>query len=375
MSRCKAPVERLNGGQPVIVPTGNWWENGVTFNSAAVYLERSEENDPLIRRLLSLDSLDDPRLANGVVACHYRARPRKDPDFLWTRSFIGLAVFTPEMEPLCRYPEPVLSPSLQMMDFDQLGVEDPRITRLEESYYMVYCGVSEHEKEAFRAQLCLASSKDLLHWEKMGPCQGHINLSNNKDGVLLPQKINDKYVLFHRPMIGKSSDYSIEIALCDTLDGQWNNCGVVLSAYRNPAMNDSWVGAGSVPIPLDDGRYLTIYHTGNWLKNGLRQYDLDAAIFDFRNFSSHHPAAVVEKRLEPLMVPETEAEVKAPFSDSVANVLFICGSYEYQRYIYMLYGGGDTYTLAARIEKEALLDCLEKSDNANPYVSKGESSP
>src|SRR5689334_1687759 len=83
-------VERLNQGQPIIQPTDHWWEGGVTFNAASVYLERSPENDPLIRRLLDQEDLNAPELSEGVVVVHYRARPKSDPGYRWNRSFIGL---------------------------------------------------------------------------------------------------------------------------------------------------------------------------------------------------------------------------------------------------------------------------------------------
>src|SRR3954464_2475055 len=89
------PVERVNGGHPILRPNGNWWESGVTFNPAAVLLERSPTNDPIIEKLLRGIPLDDPRIQDGVVAVHYRARPLHDPYCEWNRSFIGLAVYTP----------------------------------------------------------------------------------------------------------------------------------------------------------------------------------------------------------------------------------------------------------------------------------------
>ncbi|HMN63346.1 MAG TPA: hypothetical protein PJ988_23460, partial [Anaerolinea sp.] len=100
------PIERLNGGEPIIAPSQNWWETGVTFNPAAVYLERSAENDLILRALLPMFNPDDPRLAEGVVAVHYRARPEVDPGSAFARSFIGLTLFTPTLQPLYRYQEP-----------------------------------------------------------------------------------------------------------------------------------------------------------------------------------------------------------------------------------------------------------------------------
>src|SRR5688572_24356798 len=118
---CCVPVERLNGGEPLIKPLGDGWEGGVTFNSAAVFLERSPGNDPLIRGLLATAALDDPRLKDGVVALHYRARPRTDPGYRWNRSYVGLALFTPELTPLRRLPEPVIPPGERPQDPDYLG--------------------------------------------------------------------------------------------------------------------------------------------------------------------------------------------------------------------------------------------------------------
>src|SRR5689334_2771342 len=100
------PVERLNGGAPLLAPTQNWWESGVTFNTAAVYLERSAINDPIIKGLLGANALDSPALKDGIVALHYRARPREDRGYKWTRSFVGLALFTPTLDLLKRYTEP-----------------------------------------------------------------------------------------------------------------------------------------------------------------------------------------------------------------------------------------------------------------------------
>ena len=82
-----------------------------------------------------------------------------------------------------------------------------------------------------------------------------------------------------------------------------------------------------------------------------------------------NPSAVVTARLEPLMVPESEAELRSGSSLQVANVLFACGSYEYKGDIYIVYGGADTYTLAARVDKAVLWDALDGADLSNPFTA------
>jgi predicted GH43/DUF377 family glycosyl hydrolase len=358
------PVERLFDGAPIIAPTANRWESGVTFNSAAVYLERSPANDPIIAGMLPGWRLTAPELREGVAALHYRARPSSDPGYPWNRSYVGLAVFTPTLQLLHRHAEPIIAPGEQPADCDYLGVEDPRITRIGDDYYAVYCGVADFaEGTDWKAANCLASSRDLLHWTRYGSLRGDVNVASNKDGVLFPGPIDGRYFLLHRPMIGEPSDYAINLAVSDAPDGVWQDCGPILRAMPDPEYcTASWVGAGSVPIPLDGQRYLVIYHTGNRLHSGDREYDLDAAIFDMSRFDPAKPSAVVQKRIDRFMVPETETELRAPFADSVANVLFTCGAYVHRGDLYIVYGGGDTFILAARMPLSLLLDHLERSD-------------
>ena len=192
--------------------------------------------------------------------------------------------------------------------------------------------------------------------------QGDINCGKNKDGVLFPDQIDGKYVLLHRPMVEGKPNHRIYMAVSDTLFGVWEDCGAALHAMYDPVCEASWAGAGSVPIPLGEKRYLVIYHTGNLLKDGDREYDLDAAVFNFSRFPSAPLETVVESRIDRIMTPETETEIGAPFLDSVSNVIFTCGTYEYQGYIYIIYGGGDTFILAARVRKQTLLDELKRND-------------
>lgn len=146
--------------------------------------------------------------------------------------------------------------------------------------------------------------------------------------------------------------------------------GALLRAFANPAMRASWVGSGSVPIRVGEGRYLEIYHSGNWVDTERREYDLDAVLLDFNAWDGRDARGLVTARLEHLMRPETPAELHSHSRLQVANVLFACGSYELDGEITVIYGGADTYTLAARVNKAALLNALEKSGTENPFIKK-----
>jgi predicted GH43/DUF377 family glycosyl hydrolase len=353
---CGMMVERMRGGKPLIAPIGEGWESGHTYNAAAVRLTGADE--ALTRALLGGEAP-----AEGIVAVFYRAQPRHSPGFRAPRSSVGLALFTPDLELIRRLPNPVLLPSDNPRAYDHFGVEDPRVTRLEDAFYLVYCGYTALAGGRTSTQVCLARSTDLLHWEKLGPVPGEVNTAPNKDGVLFPERVDGYHLLLHRPMQGHPADYCIELAASRSLTGEWRNLGKILRAPANPACRYSWVGAGSVPLPLGDGRYLVIYHTGHRLRCGSRQYTADAAVFNLRRFSPDQPQAVVERTLERILVPETPFERdEAPGPDPL-HCVFPCGTYEHRGQIHIIYGGRDAYVLGARLPKAALLERLAAGDN------------
>lgn len=371
LESCNLKIERLNNGSPLLSPTTNWWESGVTFNPAAIYIENTPENRAVIEKLLGKDNVNDPRANNGIAVIHYRARPKEEKtNRPFSASYSGLAIFSPELELIKRYDKPVILPDDDESHFDHIGVEDGRLNFFEGEYYYLYCGVSHGTTPDalwnVKAQLCLAKSKDLINWTKLGPLAGDVNLSkfNNKDGAFFPEKIDGKYFLLHRPCCDDNySSYAIALAMSDTLNGEWTDLGVIKKSNPAPSIaKHVWVGAGSVPIRIDEKRYIVIYHRGHLLNCGNKWYDLHAALFNFNNFDPQKPGAIVERRIERLMVPETEHELNSVSDDGVSNVVFTCGSYEYKGNIYILYGAADCHTLAAKINKQELVDGLINSE-------------
>jgi predicted GH43/DUF377 family glycosyl hydrolase len=362
------PVERINQGKAIIAPTHLAWENENTCNAAAVYLERGAHNDEVIRGLLERETLDG--LPDGVVAVHYRAISAKDSGHPVPFSSTGLAVFTPDFRLLRRFTRPVLTPSAEEDSFDYFGIEDPRITRIDNTFYMLYCGPHLNADHTLKTRLCLATSMDLIHWEKKGPIPGGPDRWNNKDGVLFPQPIDGRYYLLHRPWGDDRpvDDFSIWLASSRSLLGEWEEHGEILHSYTIPGCRASWVGAGSVPIALGEKRFLVIYHTGNYLMGNDREYDVGAALFDFNRFTPQKPGAVMVSRVEPLMAPETPCERRVLPQYGQLDVIFPCGSYQYQGFIYMVYGASDIYVAAARVNQQALVAALEKAGLENPYL-------
>lgn len=353
------PIERLFGGRPLISPRGDGWESGVTFNTAAVLVSPTAENEATLRALLGPD---EP--LREVVALHYRARPRQDPGFLHTRSHIGLSVHEPDLTLIRRFDSPVISAG-SAGEPDALGAEDPRIARLDGAWWAVYCGVEPMDEgsSSWLGSVCVARSTDLVHWTKCGVAEGlsggGLTPISNKDGVLFPDRIDGKVAMLHRPMVGDIGTWGTSIAVADDPSGPYTDLGPVHGPDYRLEYEKSWTGAGAVPIPLGNGRYLSIEHTGNYIAGERRKYVLDAFLYDFNGWDPARPHSLVKARLDDFMRPETDFEVHGPFPESVANVVFACGAYVHEGWLYIVYGGGDSYILAARLRFDDLVGALE----------------
>lgn len=223
-------------------------------------------------------------------------------------------------------------------------------------------------QQRWRGSVCFAKSSDLVNWEKVGAAEGTgpafgvlgaTAEASNKDGVLFPDRIDGKVVLLHRPMVGLNHTWTTSLAVADAPEGPYDDLGPVHGAKFSPEFLSSWVGAGAVPIKIGEGRYVSIEHTGNYLENSKRKYVLDAFLYDFNGWDSECPESIVAARIDDIMRPETDFEVNGPYPDSVANVVFACGAYVHDGWLYIVYGGGDSYILAARTRFDDLVTALE----------------
>jgi predicted GH43/DUF377 family glycosyl hydrolase len=346
MSSPLPTVERLHGGAPIVSRNeAHAWENKVTFNPACAFVKSAATQRaavsavpcaPDVRKWLA----DQPALA----ALLYRAQGKKTDDYDHTRSSIGLALCTPHLDVLFRHDEPVILPDAW---YDNLGVEDPRITQVGDQFIMIYTGYAS-APGGNRVRVCMASSEDLVHWKKHGPVQGNLNDLNNKNGMLFDPVPGQKLLMLHRPMEGENP-MMVHWAEADSLHGEWKSRGVLMPWVTNPRFRDVWIGGGAPPLLLPDGRYLMLYHIGNRDAAGNREYDLGIALCDPRNADKP-----IVKRNELLLRPGTPAETTGDAELGVNNVVFVCGAYWWEDDLYFPYAGADSCVLAARIRRSEL---------------------
>ncbi len=346
-------VERLNGGNPILQKIDSHaWENKVTFNPACAFVSDKDELASIITTLPFSESTKK-QLAQHSALCFllYRAQGKKTADYDHTRSSVGLAVLSADLQLLARHDEPVIRPD---EEYDNLGVEDGRITRVGDRYIMMYCAYSSAQPEN-KIRIAVASTKNFVQWEKHGLLKGEFNTLHNKNAMLFEGKVNGKYRMLHRPMEGPNA-MAIHWAEADDVFGEWTSRGVLLEPIRNSAFIDTWIGGGAPPLKLSNGRYLIIYHIGNRKADTTREYDLGIAIADLSK------AGHIVKRYEPLLRPESFAETTGDADLGVNNVLFICGAFFYKGDLYFPYAGADSVVLGGMIAK-ANLERYTSSDD------------
>lgn len=334
-------VERLHGGKPVLQKiVSHPWESKVTFNPACVLVEGRDRLANIVGKS-PFDGRVRERLLGHDALCVllYRAQGAKSEGLDFAPSSIGLAVLSPELDLLARHDAPVLMPDTL---YDNLGVEDGRITRIGERYFLIYTAYSSG-KPRNKIRIAVASTVDFVHWEKHGLLQGEFNTIDNKNAMLFDGPIGGKYIMLHRPMEGADA---MAVHWAESTDplGEWKSRGVLMKPVPNPAFADTWIGGGAPPLQMSN-RYLMLYHIGNRAADGTKEYDLGIAALEWKSGS----LAVGRNAL--LMRPEIPAETVGDAELGVNNVLFLCGAFFHGGDCCFPYAGADSVVLAAKIPR------------------------
>ncbi len=230
--------------------------------------------------------------------------------------------------------EPVMTPARngEFEIYERKGIEDPRITLLEGTYYIVYTAASE-----YGPRLALARTADFENFERVAL----ISEPDNKDGALFPCRICDKYARLDRPMVGGNGN--IWISYSDDLI-HWGGSSVVMSV--RPDCWDSWrVGASAPPIKTEYG-WLEIYHGVKGTSHGPI-YRLGAAMLELNDRSK-----VLCRSSIPILAPR---EYYERIGD-IPNVVFSSGAImEDDGEIKIYYGAADTCICVGTAKLEDLM--------------------
>lgn len=227
--------------------------------------------------------------------------------------------------------------------YEEFGVEDARITPIGDTCYITYVAVSRHG-----ISTALASTKDFVHFER----HGIIFATENKDVVIFPEKIGNRYVALHRPLSANPfGPPEIWMAYSPDLI-HWGNHHYVIGGGSN--WDFMKVGAGAPPIKTEEG-WLEIYH-GSYKaheEDTVGVYSAGAALFHLDN-----PQKLIAKSDRPILMPETEYERKEGF---LSSIVFPTGIVVEGDELLIYYGAADTYTAVTKLSLPDVLDEVKNS--------------
>lgn len=255
---------------------------------------------------------------NGIFHMFYRAQ---GVDYV---SRIGYAIGEDgvNFKRLC---EPLLSPQ---GEWETRGIEDPRITYLNDEgrFIMAYTAYS-----ALGITPMFAESSNLLTWTRIGPL---VKGEDNKDHVLFPRKIGDRYVSFHR------RPPSIWIAYSEDFVS-WGDFAMVMGP-REGNWDSKRVGAGGVPIETERG-WLVVYHAYDF----EHIYRFGVCLLDLED-----PTRVISRPTGFLLEPQEVWEIKG----DVPWAIFSAANPVVDDTVYVYYGCADRVISLATCSLAELLE-------------------
>ena len=278
---------------PILSPQGTGWESAGAFNPAVIQ-------------------------HNGKFVMLYRAQ-----DAAGT-SRLGYAESTDGIH-FTRRAEPVLSPETEYEKDG--GVEDPRLQKFGDTYYLTYTGYNKKD-----AQLCLATSHDLIHWERKGVIlpayKGNWNRGWTKSGAIVPKQIDGKYWMY---WLGTSTDKTDQMGISYSTDLlHWTEATETPVLPQRPGKFDSRVVEPGPP-PILTGRGIVLIYNG---ADDRLVYRTGIAVFDRKD-----PRKLLSRTGHPIFAPEKEWEEVG----QVPNVVFVEGMARQGNRWLFYYGGADKY--------------------------------
>ena len=224
-------------------------------------------------------------------------------------------------------------------EWEEYGVEDPRITQIGDTFYITYVAVSRHG-----VATALASTKDFKSFVR----HGIVFCPENKDVVLFSERIEGQYVALHRPNAAAPfSAPEMWIARSPDLI-HWGSHSPLVGGAA--AWEGDRVGAGTPPIRTERG-WLAFYHGSerSAIPGKVGTYSAGTLLLDLTD-----PSRVLHRSRQPVFGPETDFERNG----FVPNVVFPTGIVERDDVIHIYYGAADTCTAVAEISTGEVLASL-----------------
>ncbi len=256
------------------------------------------------------------------------------------RSILGIAESTNGYDFSVK-PEPFMLPATEgtFQEYEEYGIEDPRIVLMDGEYLITYSAYSRHG-----VRIGLAKTKDFETIERISL----ITEADYRNVVIFPEKFNGLYARLDRPH-SEISPWSIWISYSPDLIF-WGEAKVIMKPLQYH-WDEMKIGPGAPPIKTPRG-WLNIYH-GVFPTMDGSVYRLGVALHDLED-----PSVIIAVGDEWILQPEEVYEV----TGYVHNVVFTCGAVpEADGTVKIYWGGADKVMCVGTAVIEELVDhCINK---------------
>ncbi len=284
---------------PILSPQGDGFESAGTFNPTVV------KN-------------------GGKFVMLYRAQDHKGT------SSLGYATSNDGTH-FVRRPEPVM---VSEAPYEKGGgVEDPRLVKFGNTFYLTYTGYNNVDgvgPDKKDAQLCLATSTDLIHWRRQGillpAYKGKWNVKWTKSGAIVPEKINGRYWMYFLAD-ARDKDTQMGIAYSEDLLHWTEALDHPVLSSRPGSFDSQVVEPGPPPVLTNEGIFL-IYNGAD----DNQVYSTGWVLFDKKD-----PTKVLARAQRPSFAPGPTWEKVG----QVPNVVFVEGLIRDGGRWLFYYGGAD----------------------------------
>ncbi len=244
--------------------------------------------------------------------------------------------------------------------FERFGCEDPRITKIDDEYFIFYTALSHWPPSAASIKVAVAISDDLQTVRE----KHLVTPFNAKAMALFPEKVGGKYVA----VLTLNTDIPpchVALAFFDRKEDIWS------PAYWNkwyreyekhilylPRFNSDHVEVGAAPVKTKDGWVLVYSHIQHYQDPSQRRFGVEAVLLDLED-----PSKILGRTKAPLFEAQEAYEKKGV----VDNVAFPSGALIVGDQFQIYYGAADTTGAMASVQLDLLLSFLKQSEYKDVY--------
>lgn len=242
--------------------------------------------------------------------------------------------------------------------WERFGCEDPRVTFIDDKYYIFYTALADYPFQASGIRVGLAITKDFKTIQE----KHLITPFNAKAMALFPERINGKLVA----ILTVSTDLppaKIAIASFNNESDMWSEAFWTLwyqslEHHVIPLLRSrrDHLEVGAAPLKTEKGWLLLYSYIQNYFSNA-KIFTIEAVLLDLLE-----PRQIVSTDTKPLLLPETDYERKG----EVPNIAFPSGAYIEQDNLHLYYGAADTTCCRATCSVSDLLENLTR-DKPNSF--------